>query len=839
MLNSSSTTPEWLALYLNDSFKHDELVNHRGLNPVHWDILFKRLSSLNAEDINSRAIEINQLLKNGNIKYESNQECQFDPFPFMFSKDDWQAIEAGIKQRTRLLNKIQQDIYSEQRLLMDGSIPAQQLFQDKNYLREGFSLPKNELKLFFTAVDIYRTSTGQFKVLSDHCQCPLGLGVLLKSRIIARRIMAEEFAECNVKQIKQFLELFQEAINEYTHYIDDPRIVILTQGTEDPNYNEHAFLSTYLGYTLVQSEDLTVRNGEVCLKSLQGLGKINVILRWLPDNSIDSLEQTEYSQHGIPGLLQAVRENTVKVLNPFGSGILSSSAIQLNLEQLSQKILQEPLLLEQSAYHTVESALSKDWNTLELFSIEDSTFKLDGLTDAQTIKELIATNPEKYYFKDKPNFSTAPFWIGGKLVAKPVVFRCYAITTEKGIEVLPSALCFSVDNRLYPRVSGWIKDTWINNDEDATIVDPNMPIPPIPVRKRIDITLLEGVISSRTAEHLFWLGRYLERCESTVRILRVFIERYTELSIYSDTIRQTIVSRLYTAIKTQHIVYPYIEQELLIEDCGLEQAKDMSFQLLTDEQFAGSIINTLKYLSNAAAQIQELLSYDSRRILDDINTQIHLLKMRSLNKSSRILQSSLDKIIGAIMAFNGSIVDCMPNSNGWFLLEMGHRVERSMQITSLSSALLTEELEESAEVGLLESVLTCQVSLVTHKRRYRMHQSIGTGLELLLLDAEYPRSLLFQLEQISLLCQHLPTKRRPGVIAAHEKAILLSKTTCYVTEKDYLQTSVDSKRQQLIEFNHHIRSNLDTFCDVLLLQYFSHTQTAKKLNWTNIEQAQP
>ncbi|WP_351061110.1 circularly permuted type 2 ATP-grasp protein, partial [Psychrobacter sp. TB20-MNA-CIBAN-0197] len=83
----------------------------------------------------------------------------------------------------------------------------------------GFSLPSNELTLFFTALDVYRTPTGEFKVLSDHCQCPLGLGLLIKSRIIARRVMAEEFAECNVQQIKEFLNLFQEGINEYTHYM--------------------------------------------------------------------------------------------------------------------------------------------------------------------------------------------------------------------------------------------------------------------------------------------------------------------------------------------------------------------------------------------------------------------------------------------------------------------------------------------------------------------------------------------------------------------------------------------------------------------------------------------
>ena len=115
--------------------------------------------------------------------------------------------------------------------------------------------------------------------------------------------MAEEFAECNVQQIKEFLNLFQESINEYTHYMDDPRIVILTQGIDDPNYNEHAFLSTYFGYTLVQSADLTVRDGDVCLKSLQGLGKINVILRWVSDRCIDSLEQTEYSLTWYSGLI--------------------------------------------------------------------------------------------------------------------------------------------------------------------------------------------------------------------------------------------------------------------------------------------------------------------------------------------------------------------------------------------------------------------------------------------------------------------------------------------------------------------------------------------------------
>ncbi|MBU2871670.1 circularly permuted type 2 ATP-grasp protein [Colwellia sp. E2M01] len=831
--NAMSELPEWLSLYINKPHIHDELVNHSGLEPIHWDALFNRLESLSSEDVSGRAIEISQLMQNGNVKHESSKECNFDPLPFMFSKSDWSLIVEGVKQRTQLLNQIQADIYGEQKLLIDGHINARKLYENSNYLREGFSLPNDELKLFFTAVDLYRTPSGEFKVLTDHCQCPLGLGLLLKSRIIARRVMAEEFADCSVLQIKEFLSSFQDAINEYSRYMDDPRVVILTQGIEDPNYNEHAFLSTYFGYTLVQSADLTVREGEVCLKSLQGLGKINVILRWLPDRNIDSLEQIDYSLHGIPGLLQAVREGNVKVLNPFGSGALSSPAIKCQLNKLSELLLQEPLLLSEPNYYDVEQAKTLDWKSLELLSHQDPQFKIDAAAQSEKVKDLINEQPDNYYFQDKAELSTAPFWIKGKLVAKPVIFRCYALTTEHGVEVLPSALCFSQQFSNDAGMAGWIKDTWIHTEKDTDISNAAFP-----TRLRMDVSLLEGVISSRTAEHLFWFGRYLERSESTVRILRIFIDKYTEAAIYSDPVRTSVVSRFVEAIRSQRIVYPYAENSAIVNESVDVSPKEMALQLLADKQCAGSIINTLEYLCNASKQIQELLSHDSRRMMDDINGQIQQLKNVTGFISTRNMQSLLDRIIGSIMAFNGSITDCMPNSNGWFLLEIGRRMERSIQINALSAALLTQEYEEAEELGVLEAVLSCQISLVTHKRRYRMHQSIGTGLELLLLDAEYPRSLLFQLEQIDDLCRHLPTKRRPGVISAHEKAILLSKTSCSITEKDYLQQSDEGQRQNLIEFCHNIRINLDTFCDVLLLQYFSHTQTAHKLNWTNIEQAQ-
>ena len=280
-----------------------------------------------------------------------------------------------------------------------------------------------------------------------------------------------------------------------------------------------------------------------------------------------------------------MREGTVKVLNPFGSGVLSSPVIQCNLAKLSEQLLNKPLIIDEPNYYNVEQAKTLDWDLLELVSYKSKHNKLDGATDADKITLLITEKPDDYYFQEKPIFSTAPFWDDGKLIAKPVIFRCYALTSANGVEVLPSALCFSNEISNDPNVSGWIKDTWINTAGDTDLDVHNVPNP---IKKRMDVTLLEGVISSRTAEHLFWLGRYLERSENTVRILRIFIDRYTELAISPDSTRRNIVGRFSNAIRMQHIVFPYIEQDAKLDDFDPLLSKQVAFQLLADEQCAES-----------------------------------------------------------------------------------------------------------------------------------------------------------------------------------------------------------------------------------------------------------
>ncbi|WP_111979160.1 circularly permuted type 2 ATP-grasp protein [Algibacillus agarilyticus] len=829
--HNMSDLPEWLAKYLKANLLHDEVEHHNGGTTEHWDTLFSRLANLSELDITVRTNEIKRLLQDSGVTHSAyaTTKWQLDPLPLMLSSVDWLRIEAGIKQRVGLLDHIKSDLYGSQLLLMNGQISSNLLHQNANYMRECFDLPAQTSGLFITAFDIYRDENGQFNVLADHCQAPKGLGLLLENRIIARRVMSDEFAECNVQRVAHFFELIQQNINNSTSNMRDPRVVIWSQGVNDPNYSEHAFLATYLGYTLVQSADLTVRKGKVWLKSLAGLRKVDVILRWLPDRCIDSLEQTEYSLHGIAGILQAIREGAVKVFNPMGCGVLEAPAIKQNLSVLAEQLLGEPLILSEPAVFNASYATQLDWRNHQLLSYSDSEFCADGAIDGELIQQKLETAPDAYYFRQKPCLSTAPFWSGNKLIAKPVLFRFFALSTPNGVQVLPSALCFEQDNKLSH--TGWIKDTWVNSQQIQAPVSTSSP-----TRSMMDLALLEGIIPSRTAENLFWLGRYLERSENTVRFLRVYIDRYTELAVYPDEKNRKIVARLMAAIKTESIIYPYNDIVPDADKLDPLKCKKVAYDLFANENIAGSVLTCLNFAVNAALQVKDLLSSDSWRIVDDIEEQIAELKQASISISTRDMQSLLDKIMGYIMAFNGSIADSMSNSNGWFMLDMGRRIERSIQITSFANSLLSVELDEIEQIGLLETVLLCQVSLITHKRRYRMYQSIATGLELLLLDAEYPRSLLFQLELLHSLCGKLPSKRKPGLISAHEKALLQSKTSCYLTERDSLVVADKATRENLVEFLRLIRFNLDTFCDLLLLQYFTHTQTAKKLTWSDIDQ---
>jgi len=821
--------PNWLSLYLNGTHLHDEVEHHCGGDTEHWDVLFAKLASLSEKDIHLRTNEIKRLLQDSGVTHagEADIHWRLDPLPLMLSEKDWLTVKQGVAQRVELLNRIADDLYGPQNLLLNGTIPAHQLQASDEYIRECFSLTQ-QTKVTLAAVDIFRDTNGQFKVLADHLQSPQGLGLLLENRIIARRVMGDEFSECNVQRIANFFKKFQRTITESTPSLRDPRVVILSKGPADAYYSEQAFLASYMGYTLVQSADLTVRKGKVWLKSLKGLRKVDVIVRWLSDQQVDSLEQNNYSIDGIAGLLQAVRQQSVKLINPLGCGILESPSVKSNIQRIANQLLAEPLILAEPETYPATSPQAQDIaenpSGYQLFSYEKSDFCLDGDSQFQEIQTTLAKNNHSFYFRQKVQLSTAPFWDDHALVAQPVTMRCFALVTDKGVEVLPSALCFANQNTSQTR---WIKDTWVRSDEP---LDSSPGVFSSIKAEMSDLALLDGVIPSRTAENLYWLGRFLERGENTVRMLRLLIDRFTEFSIYPDSNNKKIVTRLVDATVNQAIIYPFQAYQFKDNEHMSYIPREIAANMLFDKDLAGSLLNTLNSVVYNALQIRDLLSSDSWRIIDDIRDEIRRIERLPAAVSTRVMQTTADRVIGYLMAFNGSTSDSMSNSNGWFMLDIGRRVERSTQLLHVTQALLTDEMSESEQLNMLEAVLFSQVSLITHKRRYRMYQSIETGLELLLLDAEYPRSLLFQIEQLETLCKQLPDKSASGQLGPHHKVLLKMRTICHLSEKKQLAQLTQGQRLDLVELMQSVDHSIEQFSDMLMLQYFSHTKTAVPLN---------
>jgi uncharacterized alpha-E superfamily protein len=322
-----------------------------------------------------------------------------------------------------------------------------------------------------------------------------------------------------------------------------------------------------------------------------------------------------------------------------------------------------------------------------------------------------------------------------------------------------------------------------------------------------------------------------------VRLLRVYIDRFTELSMYPDERHSWSLSAIKKGILEQTLVYPY-KQSKENNDETMPH-KQVVWQCLTNANGSGALINAIGLVLSSAKQIRELLSYDTFRIIDTL--QSLYTRLQELDKSAPLhsMQNLLDKIIAQVMAFNGSILDSLSLSSGAFMLEMGRRLERSTQLNCVLQALLIDVSVDREQMGALDAVLLTQVSAVTHRRRYRIKHNVETGIELLIVDAQYPRSLAFQIEQMLALSEHLPTHKRPGFLNTPTKLLLQLKTSCALAEPNELAVvSEEGRREALKHFLVTTQDVLLQFKERMQIRYFSHTQPASKLAWSELSAPQ-
>ncbi|MDE0205950.1 MAG: circularly permuted type 2 ATP-grasp protein, partial [Candidatus Tectomicrobia bacterium] len=320
----------------------------------HWQMVVDALESLGPRELAHCWQQARRMIHENGVTYNvygdpqgMERPWELDPVPRVIGPAEWAGVEAALAQRARLLNALLADVYGPQRLLTEGLLPPELVFAHPGFLRpcHGLEVPGG-CHLHVYAADLARAPGGGWQVLADRSQSPAGSGYALENRQVLSTILPEVMRDCQVQRLASYFAALRQTLHGIApRRRDNPRVVLMTPGPYNETYFEHAFLARYLGYTLVEGGDLTVRDESVYLKTLAGLRPVDVILRRLDDAFCDPLELHQASLLGCAGLLQAVRAGNVAVANALGSGWLESPALVPLLPDLCRRLLDEDLAL--------------------------------------------------------------------------------------------------------------------------------------------------------------------------------------------------------------------------------------------------------------------------------------------------------------------------------------------------------------------------------------------------------------------------------------------------------------------------------------------------------------
>jgi uncharacterized circularly permuted ATP-grasp superfamily protein/uncharacterized alpha-E superfamily protein len=734
---------EMLSAYPAADGRFDELLEAPLKPRPHWSGLFGELVKTSPKQIRDRLSAAERQIRESGVTYNVYADPQgldrpwdLDVLPLIVAPEEWNQIEQGIAQRAELFNTILADLYGSQSLLKRGLIPPALIFGHAGFLRpaHGMRVP-GDVYLYVYAADLARSPDGRWWVMADRTQAPSGAGYALENRLIVSRTFPALFRDLRVQHLARFFGTLRESLMHFAPTGDGPTLtVLLTPGPYNETYFEHAFLARYLGFPLVEGGDLTVREGRVWLKTLGGLKRVHAILRRQDDNFCDPLELRADSALGVAGLTDCARRGTVLIANALGSGVLESGALLGFLPRLAERLTGEPLRLPSIAtwWCGEPAALLDALNHAErlVFKPADPAYSFEpifgqdldeqGLAD---FKVKIAAHPERFVAQELVRVSQAPVLDKGhsqQLAARGIGLRVYAAATPTGYAVMPGGLTRVASGEDVRVVSmqrgGGSKDTWVMSSGP---VDAAFTL----LHTTVSATRLvrSGAgISSRVAENLFWFGRYAERCDDAARLLRIALN-----------------PALQDSDDAENSLAPVLTLAKAFGVLGEEDADADSILLAAATQEANpfGLACNLRYLERVAFNLRDRMSLDNWRTINGLIRDPVFGRAASLSETL----NWLDRTVTSLMTLAGFALDGMTRDNGWRFLSIGRRVER------LAFQCLALEVAFGEGIGSgLTWLLEIADSIVTYRSRYPSSPEWLPVLDLLVLDAANPRSVMFQ-----------------------------------------------------------------------------------------------
>jgi uncharacterized circularly permuted ATP-grasp superfamily protein/uncharacterized alpha-E superfamily protein len=752
----------------------DEMIAADGrVRPV-WQKLIGAFDDLGPEELAGRFERADQYLRDAGVYYRKYDGAEgkerawpLAHVPLLIDEADWNTITAGLTQRAELLEKLVADIYGSNDLVRRGLLPPELIARNTEFLRPMVGItPASGHFLHFCAFELGRGPDGGWWVLGDRTQAPSGAGFALENRVATTRALSEIYAGMHVHRLAGFFRAFRDALNAEARSEGGGRVGILTPGQHNETYFEHAYIARYLGFMLLEGEDLTVENGQVMVRTVSGLKPVSVLWRRMDASFADPLELRYDSRIGTPGMTEALRQGSISMVNALGSGILETRAFNAFLPRLATELIGEDLTLPTIATwwcgqpaerqhvidHFDELMVGPAFATGLAIDDHKATFlgsTLEPDARAAMIRRMEAEG-SSFVGQEPVRLSTAPVHVNGRLEPRPITLRVYAARTADGWSIMPGGFArvgsTSDTTAIAMQRGGQAADVWVVSDKPVERVTL------LPQEGEKLVRNSAGSLPSRAADNLIWLGRYAERCEATVRILRAYNARLAELSNPDlPILKHTRVYLESLGVDASHAMPP-----------GLMAAIDSAV--------------------HSAGQIRDRFSPDGWLALADLRKTARnfAARVQPGDDATRAMTVLLRKLAG----FSGLVHENMYRFAGWRFLEIGRRLERAIQLAGIVGWFTNAKAPD----GALDMLLEIGDSVMTHRRRYSVSAGSNSYIDLLVLDPLNPRSVRFQVAELREQIEKLPGGIEDGHLSLASKAALEIHTELRIAEPEHMTT---------------------------------------------------
>lgn len=763
---------ELLASYAKTAGGRDEMLAADGSVKPAWAPFIDHISNLSADELAKRFARGDQYLRDAGVRYRQYEETDsterewpLSHMPVILSESEFADISAGLIERADLLEQVVRDLYGANDLVAAGQLPATLLSQNPAWLRPMVGVqPAAQNYLNFLSFEIGRGPDGRWWVISDLIEAPSSVGFAIENRVAMGKVFPNFFSAAPVFRLASFFQNFQKTLFAMRGQIEG-EIALMSPGPMNQDYAQHAYIARYLGLLLVEGEDLVVQKGRAFVRTVAGLKPISLLWNRVPGVLCDPLELDPRSLLGTPGLLDALRNQTLNTVNAVGSGVLETRALMAFLPKIARETLGHALQMPNIATWWCGQQSERDhvlanrdkmmigsaFSTIPLMTSMDTTVLPSEVEGAEVarITALLHESGRELVGQEAVTLSTTPTFENGELVARPLCVRLFLSRGKHGWQVMPGG---------YARVSagndakafamqrgGRVADVWVVSDA---------PVPKPSLLASDTATAMRqthgAALPSRAADNLFWLGRYVERAELNMRLFRAYYARIC------DGARHDAALLVYLRQKLLHDVAPNVSA------------------------FAERFGAPLELGFQSAAKIGDRFSPDGMMSLRGLVTMKRALDGRRvpLDEVPREISVLLRQVTG----FAGLVHENMYRSEGWRFLSLGMSLERAASMSHVLAHLSAEDAPE----GSLDLALEIGDSVISHRMRYTIIADRTSVLDLLGLDDQNPRAIRYHITRARHHIADLPGHGESHVLTPVSRKVLALETLLATKTADRL-----------------------------------------------------